>query len=126
MTNEKCNRFDYCSVPLCPVDKQSLRDCVWYPDEEICSLRKYTKSLMISNQKKIKKVVNDTETYFNKQMLEKHITITKNLKGLDPDKPFKPQFDKWIKNNPERKPLSQTEIEKRRENIKKINRRLDV
>ena len=123
MTSSKCNRFDYCSAPLCPIDKQSLKDGVWYPDEEICSLRKFAKSLMISNQKKIKKIMVDDETYFNKLMLNRHITVTKNLKGLNPEKPFKPQLDKWIKDNPERKLMSQTEITKRRENIKQINRR---
>ena len=48
MTNEKCLKFDACSAPLCPTDKESIDKGIWYPDEEICKNREFSKKLLCS------------------------------------------------------------------------------
>ena len=121
MTINQCKKFDYCSVPLCPMDKQSLIDGLWYPDEDICSLRKFSGRLMVKNQKKIQKVVEDKDLYFTSRMLNRNLTVTKNLKGLDPEKAEKSQLEAWIRSHQGRKQLSDAEKIRRKNQLGELN-----
>ena len=86
MTSEKCKQFDICSAPLCPADKESLTG-IWYPEEEICKNREFSKKLFIVMQKKISKKVKgeNRDTYFNIKMLNRNMAIGINFAGLNPD-----------------------------------------
>ncbi len=33
---EKCRHFEECNAPICPIDEESIKSAIWYPDEEIC------------------------------------------------------------------------------------------
>ena len=54
MTPEDCNRFDFCSAPLCPLDP-GLSDVIWYADEAICKSRTHGKHRWIKKQRSIQR-----------------------------------------------------------------------
>ena len=83
MERDNCKYAEYCSAPLCPLDRESLKHGIWYPDEEICRLKNSPK--WIKNQKKIVKVGAPTNYYFDYQMLNTLKAIRKGIKGKDPD-----------------------------------------
>ena len=62
-----------CNAPICQLDENSIKNGIWYADEEICRSRKYPKLLWLKNQKKIKKkTTNPEDGYFNVTMLNKN------------------------------------------------------
>ena len=94
-----CNRFETCSVPICPLDHPEKH--TWYPFEDICNSAKhgsYTK--WIAKQRKIaKKTGKSRDTgYFTLAMLNTMSLTQKQLKGIDPDKVRKTPI-------PDKKPL---------------------
>jgi len=107
MASDKCPRFNNCNAPLCPLDRESLEFGIWYPDEEICQNRNFSKLRWIRNQKKILKVNAPKDRYFSFTMLKRKCVIGKKMQGLDPDEPEGPQLERWLKQHPERKPLSE-------------------
>jgi hypothetical protein len=86
MRKENCKRSNVCNAPLCPLDKESLKNGIWYPNEEICKLRKFSNEKFIKNQKKIIKKIKSDNTYFTYNMLNQNIKISDDIQGLDPDK----------------------------------------
>ena len=112
MTSPKWKRFDTCSAPLCPLDEKSLKYGIWYPDEEICSLRAFGNLPWIKTQKKIVKVGARVDRYFNLKMLERNCIIKKGIEGLDPDHEEEHQLRKWIKAHPEKRKLTEEEKER--------------
>jgi len=107
LTREDCPKFDKCGAPLCPLDPESLKDGIWYPDEEICK-RKNTPA-WVRAQRKIAKKTQDTDKYFNYAMLSRNCQIRKGISGIDPDKAEEPQLRKWIKAHPVKRELSEEE-----------------
>ena len=105
-----CNYFETCSAQMCPLD-EDIEKRIWYSDEEICRLRKFTKIKLIRNQKKIKRRQVDPNHYFTNEMLEKNFRITKALKGLAADKEENEELEKWLKNHPILKKVSKGRIE---------------
>ena len=105
MTDSKqCKHFDTCSAPLCPLDASSLGGGLWYPDEDICKVRRFQQDRWIKNQKKIKKVGSYETGYFTKEMLDRRLFVKKGIKGIDPDKDGPTQIKKWLDSHPDRKP----------------------
>ncbi len=55
MTQDDCRLYETCSAPLCPLDRASLQNGIWYPDEEICRSRTFGNLTWIRQQGKIAK-----------------------------------------------------------------------
>lgn len=115
MRSEKCPRFEECSAPLCPLDK-SLKQGIWYPDQEICKRKGFGDRDFIKAQKKIVKVKSDPNYYFTIQMLKRNCKIGKGMCGIDPDETEKPQLQNWLKVHPvlQKRTLSPKQIKSQR------------
>jgi len=114
MGREKCKKYEKCEAPLCPLDEVSLNHGIWYPNEEICSIREYQQLLWIKNQKKIAKKTSDFDTYYTVEMLNRKFVITKAIKGLDPDGDYKKELKKWLKAHKPYKKREVSEEERKR------------
>ena len=120
----QCRRFDSCSASLCPLDPEHLKIGVFYPDEEICRLKKIPN--WIRRQKKIKKKAKDIDKYFTYEMLKHNCVIGKGMKGLDPDLPEEKQLRVWYEKHPPKKPRTEEQLKafnearKRRQSVKVI------
>ena len=106
MTQDDCRLYETCSAPLCPLDRASLLNGIWYPDEEICRSRTFGNLPWIRQQGKIAKSASPTDRYFHPEMLQRNCIVKKGIAGLDPDEIEKPQLQKWLDDHPERKELS--------------------
>ena len=58
--SDQCRHFDSCSASLCPFDSEHLKVGLWYPEEEICRLKKIPD--WIKQQKKIAKKTKEKDT----------------------------------------------------------------
>jgi len=112
ITRPKCKNYDACSAPLCPLDEQSLRHGLWYPDEEVCTLRDHSGLLWIRNQKRLIKKAGRADRHFTLEMLNRNCIIRRGIEGLDPDAPEGMQLRRWLKAHPERRDLSKEDREK--------------
>ena len=67
---EKCSSFEGCEAPLCPMS-ETLSDCIWYPDEEICHRRGMPK--WVRTQRKIVKRIGSSNEigFFDVSRIEK-------------------------------------------------------
>ncbi len=118
MSNKSCKHYQGCNAPMCPMDEKSLR-CIWYPDEEICMSSAYGNLIWIKAQKKIVKALAQTNRYFTLKMLEANCVIRKGIIGLDPNNDEKPQLQRWLKEHPSKRILSEEEKKARTQRIKK-------
>lgn len=122
--SDQCRHFNYCSAPLCPLDIEHLKIGCWYPDEEICRLKKMLN--WIRRQKKIKNKAKDVDKYFTYEMLKHNCVIGKGIKGLDPDIPEEKQLKIWYEKHPPKKPRTEKQLKafnmvrKRRQSVKVI------
>jgi len=107
MTQDDCRLYETCSAPLCPLDRASLLNGIWYPDEEICRSRAFGNLAWIRQQGKIAKCASRTDRYFHPEMLQRNCIVKKGIAGLDPDEVEKPQLQKWLCDHPERTELSE-------------------
>ena len=101
----KCQYFDTCSAPICPLHQDSIEYGVWFPDEEICKRREFCKKNWIQNQKKILSKHNKKSVpgYFTVKMLDRKLVIKGGIVGIDSDKIHKTEEVKWIEAHPELK-----------------------
>ena len=116
-----CRHFDTCSAPICPLDESSLKNCTWFANEDICKLKQTPR--FVRNQKTIQKRSRDNETYYTHPMLNRDFIIKAGITGIDPDQEAAQAHQaekKWIKDHPEKKPLSDEQIKTRSEHMKKI------
>ncbi len=104
--SEKCKHWDKCSAPLCPLN---LNKGIWYPNEEVCSNRKFFGLQWVKNQKKIAKRAGDKDSFFTVNMLDRKITIRTGIKGLNPDTANEADEAKWIEEHPPKKVLTEEE-----------------
>ena len=75
---------DGCSAPICPLDKDSLKNGIWYPDEPICTSK--DRPDWVTIQKRIAKKAKNKERFFtHKDFLR--IKVVRNPRGHNPD-PF--------------------------------------
>jgi hypothetical protein len=124
MTDVACPRHEECNVPLCPQDESSMKNCIWYPDEDICP--KVDVPAWVKRQRKIaKRTGSDFEKgYFNHRMLSVNCRIKKGIWGLDPDKDEleDKQIEKWLLAHPPEKPMSEERKETARTMLKKLHK----
>jgi len=118
---KECRYYDDCSAPFCPLDPESLKHGIWYPDEEIC--QKHSVPDWVRVQRKIAKKTSDVDKYFTFEMLARIYKVTKGIVGLDPDKDEKPQLKRWLEKHPPKssvkKELTEEEKAVLRERIRK-------
>jgi len=95
-----------------PLDEESLRNGVWYPDEEICTSIKCGNKDWIRNQRKIKKRAANRNFYFTHEMLCRNCQIRRGIDGLDPDNTSfsdKKAEESWLKKHPEKRKWTEEE-----------------
>ena len=97
---DQCRYFEFCNAPLCPLDEKHLKTGTWYPDEDICRLRKITDWIKL--QKKITKKTKDKDTYYSYEMLNRNCKVGTGMTGLNPNKPEEPQLEEWLKKHPQK------------------------
>ena len=121
---DKCNLYEKCSAPLCPLDGQ-INKRLWFPDEEICRARWAQTLSWIQAQKKIKKRARDTSRYFTLTMLSQNCRIKKGIMGLNPDMPVETEgerLEKWRLKHPPKPGMSCQEKQEFIERMKKAKR----
>ena len=97
MNKIDCPNFDDCSAPLCPVDDGSIRNGIWYPDEEIC--RKRSVIGWVRKQKAIVKKKPPLDRFFTVAMVEALRQVRKGIEGLNPDQHLEQAKEterKWV------------------------------
>jgi len=107
LKREDCPSFDTCGAPLCPLDLESLKNGIFYPDEEICKRR--NAPAWIKVQRKIAKKTGDKDKYFTYEMLAQNCVISKGITGLDPDKEQAPQLKRWLEHHPVKRERTEEE-----------------
>lgn len=114
----ECRHIDVCNAPLCPLDEESMKHGVWYPDEDICRYRKYRSMMFIQKQQLVAQRAIDPTKYFTLEMLNRNIVIKKGITGIDPDQEIEVADRaerKWIQDHPEKQSSSEDTASKRRE-----------
>jgi len=127
MKAEDCKRFDGCSAPLCPMDMDSLISSAWFPGEDICPLHASCKLDWIRNQRKITKKSRNLDFDFTLRMLKQNCVISRGIKGLDPDHDISARErdeNRWLKQHPEKRIISEEEREKLRKQLMKVRQGL--
>ena len=83
-----CPSYELCSAPLCPLNEDSLREAVWYPDEDVC--RKWhigRQCRWVRVQRKIARLPDpERRGYFTHAMLDAVGKVSKGINGIDVDK----------------------------------------
>lgn len=120
---KECPYFETCSAPLCPLDQESLEDCFWYPDEEICKSQKHNQHNWIRRQRKIIKGAKTQDTYYTYKMLKRNCVIKTGIVGLSPDDPPEQREiaeTLWMTQHPVIKPPSEAEKKRLSEMRRKL------
>jgi hypothetical protein len=86
-TSQECRRYEDCGAPLCPLNFDELEKEVWYPDEEICTARKFARMSWVRKQKLIARKYGSAERYFTVRMLDSITRVAKGIEGANPDSP---------------------------------------
>lgn|GEM_PF-2946129 len=97
---EVCKKYNDCSAPLCPIQKMSIKEGIWYPDEDICGARNKQTIDWIKKQKLIVKAAGCNDKYFTVEMIKSAKQIRKGVEGIDPDQPLAKAYESeqsWIK-----------------------------
>ena len=137
MMPKDCKYFEQCSASLCPLDPE-LKLSVWYPEEngpdEICKNKEFSELQVIKTQRKIARAVRnknkERDDYFTFEMLNISIVVRAGIREIsgppdtvkDPMKWYAERERNWILNHPEKKQLSNEEIERRRLRMKSIRK----
>jgi len=104
-TPEECPRFKKCDASLCPLDSDSLKNGIWYPDEEICKYQEVNQLEWIKRQRKLSEKA-QFGFYFTYEMLNHKFIIRNGIKGLDPNRTESQEqadLKKWFSLHPETK-----------------------
>jgi len=94
-----CKKYENCSAPLCPLEKKTIKNGIWYPDEEICGARDQQTVEWIKKQKLVAKADACLDKYFTADMLKAAKQIRKGIEGIDPDQPLDKAYkeeEKWV------------------------------
>ena len=125
MNERLCNLFEACEspeAPLCPIQENTLKHAIWYPDEPICQSKQFQDVPWIKKQKQIAALRLKTNAgFFTVRMLDAIHMVTKNLKGADPDYPS--AESKWFQERTEKQEKRATSSEKKRRKKKSITRK---
>ncbi len=82
---KECRHFNDCSAQFCPLAMNE--QAVWLPGDEICRSSDFSSTLIIQNQRKIRKKSGDPWRYFTYKMLDREFVIGKKTDGIDADIP---------------------------------------
>ena len=118
---DKCSLEQAYSTPLCPLDTH-IESRIWYPDEPVCTSRKFAKVTWIKNQRKIKNRARNKSRYLTLKMLKRNYRIKTGIKGLSPDVTGSSEHEReqnWLSKHRPKKPLSE---EKKREFLKQMKK----
>lgn len=99
MNNINCPRFEDCSAPICPLQQNTIYGGIWYPDEDICTAKKFQTLPWVKKQKAIAKINAPNDRYFTVEMLEAVRQVRKGIEGINPDQPLeqaRKAEKKWI------------------------------
>jgi len=84
MTGEDCRYYESCKAPICPLDEQSPKHSIWYPDEPICRARKDVPADWLKIQKRIAKKARNITRYFTYKDFISRKRV-QNPRGHNPD-----------------------------------------
>ena len=88
MSERLCNLFEECQTPdapLCPIQENTIRCGIWYPDEPICRAKKFQDLSWIKKQRKIAKLkLNMDDGFYTVRMLNQIHVIPRSIRGADP------------------------------------------
>jgi hypothetical protein len=126
-----CQKYEECSAPICPLEKNSVDNGIWYADEEICQVRKCQRLPLIMKQKLVAKAGASNDKYFTAEMLLSKKQIRKGIEGIDPDQPLDradAEEKKWMGIKGKRvvaakKKKSQRVVAKKKVNLKKTGKK---
>lgn len=102
-----CPRFDGCSAPICPISEDSMRNCAWFPDEDICPLRDVPS--WVRRQRRIATAAGKDRDRgcFTAAMLSHPCVIGSAIKGLDPESEITARrAQEWISARPATRQLT--------------------
>lgn len=123
MNKVTCPKFEDCSAPLCPLDKDSIKNGIWYCNEEICH-RRGTPD-WVKKQKAIVRARAPNDKFFNISMLEAITQVQKGITGIDPDQTLdkaKQAERNWIIARQKSPKLQSYELKKERDSKAEKNR----
>ena len=112
MTAPECRKYETCSAPLCPLDKQALEHGIWYPDEEVCPAGDHRDLPWVQMQKKLVNKSGRADRYFTLEMLRRNCIVRRGIEGLDTDQAEDYQLRKWLSDHPERREMSDGDRQK--------------
>lgn len=120
MKERLCNLFDECGspeAPLCPLQPNTVKNGIWYPDEPICQAEIFQDLPWIKKQRQIAELrLTQKDGFFTARMLKEIHMVTRNLKGADPDD-IKAEV-KWLKELYEKRASASEKRQKRRATAK--------
>lgn len=125
MDTESCSYSERCECPLCPLMADQSQ--IWYSEDAICKNPEFY--VVTRSMKKLKRKA--AQGYFTLKILDRDFTIRRGIVGVNPDPPdtiknpdkrYDSKEKKWILAHPEKKQLSEHEIEKRRLRMKSIRK----
>jgi len=122
MNKVNCPKFEDCSAPLCPLDETSIKNGIFYPDEEICQRRDFQTLDWIQKQKAIVRARAPNDKFFNIPMLEAITRVQKGITGIDPNQALdkaKQAERNWIIARQKSPKLQSHELKKERNSIAK-------
>lgn len=104
MNDRFCSLFEPCKspeAPLCPLDPDTIKNGIWYPDEPICKGEKFQQIGWIKKQKQIAALkLKADRGFFTVRMLNAVHMVTISIKGADPDEPQSEQI--WFNERDEK------------------------
>ena len=117
----ECRHYDYCSAPLCPLEREGLFQRTWYIHEEICIVNE--PPYWVERQEKLRKRTKNKTTCYTFAMIKHKCMIKFGINGIQPSMNTMSQQNKldkeWIKNHKLKKPLSIAEREIRIKRLEK-------
>jgi len=105
----KCKYYDKCNAPICPLDRDSIENGIWYSQEPICKNPEFSDNIVIRNMKTISKIDKSGETWYNYEMLNNELNFNGAIKGFSPDSIDKESIQKWIRKYTIKKTISKVE-----------------
>jgi hypothetical protein len=121
MKERLCNLFDECGspeAPLCPLQVRTTKNGIWYPDEPICQAEIFQDLPWIKKQRQIAELrLTQEDGFFTVRMLETIHTVTRNVKGADPDD-IKGEM-KWLQQLSDKRATASEKRQERNTPVKK-------
>lgn len=74
-----------CCAPLCPRDRHSLVNSVWYPGEPVCAVKPAREWVKV--QKRIARTPSQRDRIFSARMLKNMANAGLQRDGIDPEQP---------------------------------------